>query len=77
MGTNPTERIKICMKFEPRHKWWYSKKVSGVSNIKDTVKELVKSWYKNSVVKDSDIQGFDRTAQAYSDRSLAYISNSL
>lgn len=53
------------------------RKYANVSNIKDTVKELAKSWYKNSVVKNPDIQGFDRTAQAYSDMSLAYINKSL
>lgn len=53
------------------------RKYANVSNIKDTVKELAKSWYKNSVAKNPDIQGFDRTAQAYSDMLLAYINNSL
>ena len=32
------------------------RKYANVSNIKDTVKELAKSWYKNSVVKNPDIQ---------------------
>lgn len=41
-----------------------------------SVKKLVKSWYQNSLINNLDIQELVRTAVAYPDISLAYISNS-
>lgn len=40
---------------------------ANVLTTKDRIQELAKSWYKNSVINNSDIQEFIKTAVAYPD----------
>ena len=46
-----------------------------ISAIKKRIKQLAKSWYEKSMINNSDIQEFIRTAIAYSNTPLAYINN--
>ena len=40
---------------------------ANVLTTKDRIQELAKSWYKNSVINNSDIQEFIKTAVEYPD----------
>ena len=51
------------------------RRCSSVSTIKERIRELAKSWYENSVINNSDIEEFNRTAVAYPGTPLAYINN--
>ena len=49
-------------------------KCANFSSISERIKQLVKSWYKKSVINNSDIKEYVTTAEASLGTPLAYIN---
>ena len=51
------------------------RKCANISSISERIKQLAKSWYKKSIINNSDIKEYITTAEASLGTPLAYINN--
>ena len=50
-------------------------KCANISSISERIKQLAKSWYKKSIISNSDTKEYITTAEASLGTPLAYINN--
>ena len=74
MGANRNERIKSILSLNRNMNNDVVRKCANISSISESVKQLVKSWYKKSIVNNSVIQEYITTVEASLGTPLAYIN---
>ena len=63
MGANPSECIKISIKLNKNMNNDVVRKCANISSISERIKQLAKSWYKKSILNNSDIKEYITTAE--------------
>ena len=51
------------------------RKCANISSISERTRQLAKSWYKKSIIKNSDIKEYITTGEASLGTPLVYINN--
>ena len=63
MGANPSECIKISIKLNKNMNNDVVRKCANIPSISERIKQLAKSWYKKSILNNSDIKEYITTAE--------------
>ena len=63
MGANPSECIKISIKLNKNMNNDVVRKCANIPSISERIKQLAKSWYKKSILNNSDIKEYITTAK--------------
>ena len=75
MGTNPNECLRSILSLNRNINNGVVRKWANIFSISERIKQLAKSWYKKSIINNSDIKEYITTAEASLGTPLAYINN--